>query len=122
MGGKKKAGTGIVITGGTFSGSALAAGAKAKATIRNSEAALEWARAAAGDLARAIDDVQGGMPATDAEAAAGNVAEVEQALADPPDRDRALSAMTHITATLGGVAGLATAVGSLRDALVRLFG
>jgi Family of unknown function (DUF5955) len=122
MGGKNKAGSGIVIGGGTFSGSAFAAGPKAKASVRNDDRSLKRARTAVVDLKREIEDLAGEVPVEDAEVAAADVAEVDQALQDPPDRDRALSAMTRITATLGGVAGLATAVGTLKDALVRLFG
>jgi hypothetical protein len=122
MGRKNKAaGTGIVINDGTFSGNAFAAGPRAEASVTNRDAQLERARAAVVDLGRELDQLRDGIPPEDAEAAAADVGQVEQALADPPDGNSALSAMARLTATLGGVSGLATALAALRDALVRLF-
>lgn len=113
--------TGVVINGGTFSGNAIAVGPRAEA-VTTGDAALERARAAAADLLRELDEHRAAISTADANAGVADVQEVGKALDDPPDKNRALSAMARITATLGGVSGLATAVAVLRDAVVRLFG
>jgi hypothetical protein len=120
MGKKNKSG-GTVITGSTVSGSAFATGSGSKASVVNHDSALEDARAVARRLAQQAEGISSGSPEV-ADPSRKDIAEVNDALADPPDHDRALSAMARITAGLSGVSALAGSVAALREALGRLVG